>query len=241
MKNKYDVGCIVTFKTHPLLYDFYIKGDEKLVPPFMIVKEVYFENKSKKIVDESTGDIIAERIKYTCVYFDDNKNEFKEVIIYESMLLSYEKIHIAKVDGSGKETEGVNYISLIDEVNNYKKPTYKFGNIIYFRTKKFEIFKKRISKVSVKEEKDKGVFKTKETKQFVVNYSTPEFIICGSIMNEEKSLFYPNGDRKKIISEYLFKVKWFNSSQMKFSEVYLPIECFTDKQPFETKVPHNLD
>jgi hypothetical protein len=32
---------------------------------------------------------------------------------------------------------------------------------------------------------------------------------------------------------------WFNSNQMKFSEIYLPAECLTDKQPFETKVPHN--
>ena len=48
LKNKFKIGTIVTFKTHPLLYDRYIKGDEKLVPPFMVVKEIYFEDKKKE-------------------------------------------------------------------------------------------------------------------------------------------------------------------------------------------------
>lgn len=98
MKNKYPIGCIVTFKSHPLLYDFKIKGDGKLVPPFMIVKEVFIEDKRKKIVDDITGEQISERIKYTCVFFDDNKIEFKDVTLYESVLKSYEEIFIAKMN-----------------------------------------------------------------------------------------------------------------------------------------------
>ena len=242
--NSFSVGDIVTFKTHPLLYDFKIKGDGKLVPPFMVVKEVFFEDYKKKIVDDSTGEIIAERIKYTCVFFDDNKSEFKDVVIYESMLASFKKFYIARIEDKIKEEE--EHISLID-----------------FKTKKRERLKKRSSvkitkdllysdegkiadkkKITAKEidnhkEDKKGLVERKEITQYVVNYSTPEFILCGFKRELGTDLFYPNGKKKKIVSEILYKVKWFNSSQMKFSEQYLPMECFINEQPFPTIAPHN--
>src|SRR5690606_24194799 len=141
--NKFKIGDIVTFKTHPLLYDRYIKGDGKLVPPFMVVKEVFFEDKKKKIVDISNGQTVGERIKYTCVFFDDNKNEFKEVIAYEYMLKYFKNFYISKLDG--KKDNDLDYVSLIDEVSKYKDPSYEYGNIVYFKTKKLEILKKRSS------------------------------------------------------------------------------------------------
>ncbi len=238
-KNNYVIGDIVTFKTHPLLYDRYIKGDGKLVPPFMVVKEVFFENKKKQTVDTSTGKTIAERIKYICSFFDDNKNEFKEVTVYESMLLDYKNFYISRMEGEKNDNEDSNYVSLIDEVSKYKNPSYKYGNIVYFKTKKLEILKKRSSvktEIITKEEK---INEKKETIQNVVNYSTPEFVLCGYKKELGEDLFYPNGENKKLISTELFKVKWFNSTQMKFSEQYLPKECFIDKQPFPTLVPHN--
>tara|TARA_R110000868_G_scaffold285323_1_gene545784 strand:+ start:2105 stop:2860 length:756 start_codon:yes stop_codon:yes gene_type:complete len=245
--NSFNVGDIVTFKTHPLLYDFKIKGDGKLVPPFMVVKEVFFEDYKKKIVDDSTGEIIAERKKYTCIFFDDNKSEFKEVVIYESMLESFRKFYIARIDGAIQEEK--EHFSLLDEVSNYKNAGYKYGNIVYFKTKKLEILKKRSSIKITKElnlpvkTKDKGFnpFKRTEVTQYVVNYSTPEFILCGFKKEQGADLFYPNGKKKKLISEIFYKVKWFNSYQMKFSEQYLPKECFIDQQPFPTVVCHNIE
>jgi hypothetical protein len=186
-------------------------------------------------VDDSTGEIIAERIKYTCVFFDDNRCEFKEVAIYESMLQDYIKFHIARIEGKKKKEK--EYDSLITEVSKYKTPEYKYGNLIYFKTKKLEILKKRSSNKS--EIKNDGEHNKTETIQYVVNYSTPEFVLCGYKKELGADLFYPNGDKKKLVSEVLFKVKWFNSLQMKFSEQYLPMECFIDEQPFETIVPHN--
>jgi hypothetical protein len=91
MTNNFNVGSLVTFKTHPLLSGFYIKGDGKYVPPIMVVKEVVIENKDKKEFDETSGNKIAERIKYICVYFDDNKSEFIESQLYESQIESFEK------------------------------------------------------------------------------------------------------------------------------------------------------
>ncbi|CAH8290316.1 hypothetical protein EV196_107175 [Mariniflexile fucanivorans] len=236
--NKFKIGEIVTFKTHPLLYDLEIRGDGKLVPPFMVVKEVYFEDNKKKVVDSSNGKTIAEKTKYTCVFFDDNKSEFKEVVVYESMLRNYTNFFIARIDGKKPvyKIDDNDKISLITEVSNYKNAKYLYGNIIYFKTKKLEILKKRssIKKIIINKKEE-----NRKTIEHVVNYSTPEFVLCGYKQELGEDLFYPNGDNKKIISKELYKVKWFNSNQMKFSEQYLPMECFIDEQPFTTLVPHN--
>ncbi|MFC5195695.1 hypothetical protein ACFPH8_10175 [Bizionia hallyeonensis] len=236
--NKFKIGDIVTFKTHPLLYDRYIKGDGKLVPPFMVVKEVYFEDNKKKVVDTNNGKKIGERIKYTCLFFDDNKSEFTDVVVYESMLMDFTSFYISKLDGEKNDSDDSEYKSLINEVSEYKSANYEYGNIVYFKTKKLEILKKR---TSVKKEIINGVTKDekKETIQYVVNYASPEFVLCGYKKELGEDLFYPNGSRKKIISKVSYKVKWFNSNQMKFSEQYLPKKCFIDEQPFETLVPHN--
>ncbi|MCD8410579.1 hypothetical protein [Tenacibaculum finnmarkense] len=218
------IGDIVTLKTHPLLYDFKIKGDGKLVPPFMIVKEIYIEDKKKKTHSEELGEQIAERIKYTCVFFDDNKTEFKEAILYESMLEKYDKIYIAKLEGVKKGEmvlKDVKCKLLIEETRKYVIPEYSYGKNVFFRTKKFEIFKKS-DPVKIQ--------KNTDTVQYIANDSSPDFILCGIKKNENTNDFYPNGDKRRIVSEILYKVKWFNANQMKFSDIYLPRECFTDIQ-----------
>ncbi len=237
LKNKYKLGEIVAFKSHPLLYSYYIKGDGKLVPPFMVVTEIIFENKMKKLVDETTGKKIAERVKYHCTFFDDNKNQFKNVVVYESMLENYKSIYIAR---NGKNDNKQSYESLIEEASKYTIPNYNYAKIIYFKTKKFEIFKKRTSE-RVTRQKKNG--KEKETKkqliQYVVNYATPDFVLTGLKAQEIENAFYANGERRRIASKLLYKVKWFNSSQMKFSEQFLPSECFMSEQPFDTIISHS--
>ncbi|MCD8443805.1 hypothetical protein [Tenacibaculum finnmarkense] len=206
-ENKFVIGDIVTLKTHPLL------------------KEIYIEDKKKKTHSEELGEQIAERIKYTCVFFDDNKTEFKEAILYESMLEKYDKIHIARLDKNKKE---VKCDSLIDETRKYVIPEYNYGDIVFFRTKKFEIFKKRDSSKMIQQKG--GDYKKTTNIQYIVNYSSPDFILCGIKKNENTNDFYQNGDKRRIVSEILYKVKWFNANQMKFSDIYLPRECFTDIQ-----------
>jgi hypothetical protein len=234
-KNKFGIGEIVTFRTHPLLYNREIRGDGKLIPPFMVVKEIFFETKKKKVADDVSGKKIAERIKYTCIFFDDNRSEFKEVFLYESMLVNYTKFHIARKDGKPDDEKNTN--SLIEEVSQYKTPKYKYSKIVYFKTKKLEMYKKRKSFKQVFSEKE-GESDQKTYIQYVVNFASPEFILCGYKQDTLNDMFYPDGSPKRILSNILFKIKWFNSSQMKFSEFYIPKECLIDEQPFETLVPH---
>lgn len=228
--NAFKVGDIVTYKTHPLLYDNYIKGDGKYVPPIMIVKEVFFENKRKKTLDKLSNKVIAELIKYICVYFDDNKSEFVEVHLYEKMLESFKELKItsrsSKVEGEENE--------VITEILSYsEKPDYKYGEILYFKTKKLEILKKRSSIKITKDKKKVLPDEVKEIIQYVVNYSTPDFLACGFKIENYKDLFYSDGTNKRLVSNESIKVKWFNPISNKFSEYYLPIEFFTDIKPFD--------
>ncbi|APU08875.1 hypothetical protein A5M85_00790 [Cellulophaga lytica] len=154
------------------------------------------------------------------------------------MLRNYTKFSIARTDGKKPvyKIDDKDKISLITEVENYIDAEYLYSNIVYFKTKKLELLKKRSSS---KDFIINGNEENKKTIENVVNYSTPEFVLCGYKKELGEDLFYPNGDTKKMISKVLYKVKWFNSNQMKFSEQYLPKECFIDKQPFDTLVPHN--
>lgn len=234
MTDNFNIGDLVTFKTHPLLYDLYIKGDGKLVPPIMIVKEVIFENKDKKVFDDVSGNQIADKIKYICVHFDDNKSEFIESHLYHSQLESFEELNIAKVDEKNQEEK---YISLIEEVLRYPKFNYEFGKIVYFKTKKVEAFKKRESSKFKVIEKDNGeeVLTKEKIRNYVVNYITPDFVICGYKKEVYNDLYYNNGKPKRKASTDFIKVKWFNSMQQKFSEQYLPIEFFIDYDAFKVK------
>ncbi|MER3376696.1 MAG: hypothetical protein RIM83_18795 [Allomuricauda sp.] len=228
-KPNYTVGDLVVLKTHPLLTNFRIKGDGKLVPPILLIKEVFIESKKKVICDEETGNIIADRIKYTCVYFNDAKSEFLEVVLYESVLETFKNLKIERIDRDGKVEK--DYKKIIDEISEYEVPKYEYGGIIRLKTKKIEIYKKRSSKTFKvgKNEAGEEELNPKEAIQYVVNYTSPDFIICGFKKNDIKNSHYPDGNPKKIVAENLYKVKWFNPFQQKFSEQYLPDSFLTDQ------------
>jgi len=228
-KPKFIIGELVVLKTHPLLTSYRIKGDGKLVPPILLVKEIFIESKKKIICDEETGNIIAERIKYTCVYFNDAKSEFLEVVLYESMLETFRELKIEKISPDGKVEKDEK--TIIEEIDGYKVPEYKYGEIFRLKTKKIEIYKKRSSKTFKVGKDDEGEEKLnpKETVQYVVNYTSPDFIVCGFKKNDDKNSHYPDASPKRIVAEYLFKVKWFNPFQQKFSEQYLPDSFLTDE------------
>ena len=226
----FGVGSMVTSKTHPLLDEWRIRGDGKYVPPIMMVKEVFIESDKKQVCDEETGKTIAERVKYVTVYFDDNRSEFIESTIYESMLVTFENLKIERISDDGDVYRDSK--DLIEEINSYKVPIYKYGKIVRFRTKKIEIYKKRSSK---KIPSSNGIIEKEKIKtiiQYVVNYATPDFVICGFKINDVKTSYTYDGEIKRKVALNLLKVKWFNPIQNKFSEIYLPEEFFTDNMSF---------
>lgn len=236
-ESKFGVGDIITLKTHPLFKSFRIQGDTKLVPPLMIIKEVLIESDKKKLFEEVTGNKIADRIKYACVYFDDNQCSFNELMVYEEFVEKFDKLKIERITEKGKILDDSN--TIIDEINSYyaNPLKYEFGKVVRFLTKKIEIYKKRSSKeIPVIKEKGEEIVESNKIKKiikYVVNYASPDFIISGFKKNEVLNTYYPDGSVKRVVCEDLVKVQWFNSNKQKFSEEYLPIIFFTDKMKFK--------
>ncbi len=221
--NKYNVGDIVTVKSHPLFNNHKrIIEFSAQVPPLMMVKEVFFDDvKKKKIFSEELGGDfqLADLIKYTCIYFNANKGEFIEVNIYESFLNSY--IHLKyfreiKDDNNPLKIEEDK--QLIAEVSTYIPISkYEYGKVVQFKTKKLE---------------QRKSYDGNSEKIANVSYQTPDFILSGIKSENITDAFYSDGNPKRKVSKELYKVLWFNHFQQKYSEQYLPKEFFVENIPF---------
>jgi hypothetical protein len=213
----FNIGEIVTIKSHPLFRNppKTISEFPYHVPPLMLVKEVFFENIDKKKIysDEIENAKMADLVKYTCVYFDANKSEFLEKVIYHSFIESYSKLkYYRKLD---KGVEKVKFQKqLIQEVSKYKLVTdYEFGKIVQFKTKKLE---------------QRKSYSTLSERVPGSSFQTPDFILSGIKNEEQKDLFFQDGKPKKNITKLSYKVMWFNHIQQKFSEYFLPKEFFVE-------------
>lgn len=217
------IGEIVTLKSHPLNSEKPNKIIEfpSQVPPLMLVKEIFFEDieKKKLFSSEIEKAQIADYIKYNCVFFNANKSEFQEKIIYHSLLVIYLKLEFFK-DGADKKSE--TEVKLVDEVISYDLLSdYIYGDVVQFKTKKLEHRKS---------------YDGNNERIRVTSNQTPDFVVSGIKKNEQLDLFYLNGKNKKIIPLTLFKVMWFNPFQQKFSEYFLPKEFFVKNLKFNTEV-----
>ncbi|MGH1384112.1 hypothetical protein [Kordia sp.] len=214
-KNKFGIGDIVTLKSHPLKRDHSkIKELSLLVPPLMLVKEVQFEDqKNKKIFSEEIENAkVSDIIKYVCIYFCANTSKFEEKTLYESFLISYSELNFYKELDKEKKPE--KDIELIPEVSTYYSDfDYKYGKTIQFKTKKLEHRKSYI-----------------KNNEYLKNssFQTPDFVLSGIKKEPQEKLFYPNGDKKRIVSDIFYKVMWFNYVHQKFSEEYFPKEFFVE-------------
>lgn len=215
MTINFQIGDIVTLKSHPLLKSHTRIKELKLqVPPLMLVKEINVENSEKKKIysEEVEGAKIFDSVKYCCVYFNANKSQFEEKTLFQSFLSSYTELKFYKfIEKDEKYEENIN---LIPEVSKYKNSfKYDFGKVVQLKTKKLEHRKSY--------EKNNESFKNS-------SFQTPDFILSGIKKESQEKLFYPNGELKKQSSGILYKVMWFNHYQQKFSEQYLPKEFFVE-------------
>lgn len=209
----YKIGDIVSLKSHPLFKGYVINIYSHQVPPLMIVKEIQVEDeKKKKIYSEEmdTPHKIADLVKYVCVYFDDKKSEFNEVMLYESVLELYDKLKY-----HSESNEKAKTTKLVEEVKEYiLVDKYKHGKVIQFKTKKLESRKK--------------IQTGKPDKYKYPSYTSPDFVLTGIKKEVNVNSYYNDKSIKKQTSAILFKVTWFNHVQQKFSEKYLPKEFFIE-------------
>lgn len=212
----FNVGDIITLKTHPMFKSCRIKGDSKQVPPLMLIIGVF---------DIKKGDI--DRVKYDCIYFNDDKNEFVTITLYHFAIKSFESLLYERVNLDG--TSVFDYKALIDEVKKYKKVKFKQGKIISFKTKKLEIYKKRTSKKIIVDPKTSLIEKIDETLTYVVSFATPDFIICEEGGTYPKGLLNNKILADSIVSESLLMVLWYNPIKQKYSQQFIPKECFAKR------------
>lgn len=216
----FKIGDIVTLKSHPLFNEKHKKISEfsAQVPPLMLIKEVLIEKEDKKKThsEDIENAQIADLIKYTCVYFNANKSEFQEKVLFHSLLASYLELKYYREIGEEKGLKVELDKQLIPEVLKYEKISdYEFGKVVQFKTKKLEIRKLYRKSNSVNNEKIT-----------FTSYQTPDFVLSGIKNETQTDLFYSDGEPKRKITSQLFKVMWFNHFQQKYSEQYLPKEFF---------------
>lgn len=185
-----------------------LSGNLNHVSPIMIITGVHFENEKKALFSEETGERIADRIKYDVVWFDTKKSQFAFKTVYESYL----------------DEESSKLLKASSDFN------YTFGAKAKFRTTPLEMIKvKGVEAYDQPEDlsREKGV---NTSNRKVMTFTCPEIIITG-VKNNEKPLIkdQSTGEIRSIRSKKLIKVMWFNFSQQKFSEEYVPQECLTTK------------
>ena len=216
-KNKFDVGEIVTLKSHPLAYqeDGRIDAYVNQIPPLMCVKEVHIEKRKQLYGTEKPNAKVADYVKYLCVYFNQHRMIFEESFLYQDTIVSIMDLTFH----SKREKVDEGHKKLIDETLDYSVAEYEFGKRVFFKTYKLEKRKKFRSA---------GMDARSSTKT-TLTHNSPAFIINGYKVNTQKSLYnQKNGQLQRKCSEELYKVIWYNAYQEKFSEEFLPKEFFTD-------------
>lgn len=218
-KNIFEIGDIVTFKSHPLAFqeNGEIEGYVNHIPPFMCVKEIHIEKKKQVYSDEIKEAKIADHTKYLCVYFNQHRMIFEERFVYQDMLVALKDVTFHNKNESTKD----GHIKLIEETFKYNSAKYVFGKRVFFKTHKLEKRKKF---------KNTGQDINSTTKTFLT-HTSPAFILNGYKLNEQKSIYNPkDGTLQRKCAGELYKVVWYNAYQEKFSEEFLPSEFFTDDE-----------
>lgn len=191
----FNIGDIVTLKSHPLFNEKVKKIGEfpAHVPPLMLIKEVFVESEEKKrIYSEVLAEMqIADLVKYTCVYFNANKSEFQEKVVYQSFLRIYSDLKYYREVGKDEKKKIELYKQLIPEVLKYKRvKKYEYGAKVQFKTKKLEQRKSYLGNF----ERVPGV-----------SYQTPDFLLSGIKNEDQADLFYPDGNIKRKIPTQLYR------------------------------------
>lgn len=186
--------------------DIKLSGNLNHVSPIMIITGVHFENEKKALFSEETGEQIADRIKYDVIWFDTKRSQFAFKTLYESYL-------------DDKSSE------LLEASSEFN---YTFGAKAKFRTTPLEMMKVKGTEAYEQPEDLNKENSTNTQKRRVMTFTCPELLITG-VKNNEKPVIkdQSTGEVKSTKSEKLIKVMWFNFSQQKFSEEYVPQECLT--------------
>ena len=211
------IGQIVTLKTHytrankDILDKIYIAGDDKSIPPFMMITEFCLETKNR--FDEETGDEILGSGSHSCKvqWFNSKTYEISETWINSVFL------------------EAVN-----NEKNKLK--SFEKEDCVILRTNAFEIKKKR---TSLKIQESTVNLNASSVVSFcapeMIVMSKVVYKIKKPLIDKN------TGEQIRFYPKQLLKFKYFNPITNKYSEGLLPIECFEEADNKIEKLDELLD
>lgn len=204
------LGNIVTTAAHPYfkdLTDIIISGEHQLTPPLMVIAEILKNAQTR--FDEKTGEQISQAgsANCKCIWFSQKAGQFEEVWLSERFLKHVE----------------VNEDGILGSA-------IKKGDQVVFKTADLELGKKK----SILNYDESSVVQKKEEKANINAYlafvspvlDVIQVIDAKEIETKDARFDIKTGDKRKLTSDWLLKVKWFNPGSEKFSEKILPACVF---------------
>lgn len=205
---KFNIGEIVSFNSNSFkqakeFKSVWIAGDQNYVVPLMVVTEISIDSKPK--FNEDTGKTKPLKNKYKCTWFSNKSLKFEEVWFFENELNSF------LIENEKKSIKSSDLEDVISK-----------GSKVIFKTNSLEIMKRKSSL-------DYNNHSKQRKSSALLAFSSPVFVVIGfaEVQPKEPVIDPITNTVKRIYSNKLVKVKFFNSHSDKYSEFYVPIETLS--------------
>lgn len=225
----------MSLHSHPYFEQFtetIIAGEHLLTPPLMVVAEILRDNRDQ--FNERTGEEES-RVAYSqckCVWYSNKSNQFEEAWISSKMLKLIKK-------GESEEEVKEHRFFTMETIDPYKLKYKKYFSVV-LKTNELELGKRKSSMTldenSIVENKEEKI-----TINAYLAFVSPVMEIV-QIMeakdSEQKEVKFNSktGEKRRISSNWVVKVKWFNAASDKFSEKILPISVLERLEPIDDKI-----
>ncbi len=231
----FNIGDIVALNSHPYtdsLTAVVITGEPQFIPPLMVVIEVLKE--FKDLYDEKTSEEISKKgnAQCKCLWYSSKSHQFEEAWI-SSKLLKHVKYYYlddsleSSLENSSIQNKNTNSLEISEENISEKNRKALYGRLVLLKTYRIEGGKKK-SSISIESDPFNGS-KDKNIINPLLSYVSPvmqiiQVLEAKATDKKEPEFDQKTGERKRFISKWLVKCKWYNPND-KLSEKLLPIEC----------------
>lgn len=208
------LGEIVTFKSHPFYSintELLIAADATMIPPLMVVVEIFNDYKKVSDFDEKTGIKQTNGSQVKCMFFSQKTHK------YESNWFLIGQIK--KIDCESTLFEPIASLKLESDLNQF------IDKKVILKSWEIEL-EKRKSNFSYDTYSNKS--NNKVTGH--LSYLPPVMVVIGVKMTDEikeHNFDKKTGALKREFSKILLKCKWFNSLTNSFSEDFFTPEALS--------------
>lgn len=215
------LGDIYSLKNHPYtaeLNNIKIAGLATMTPPILVVSEIL---NTPKQHDTETGLVKSGQVK--CIFYSHKTHKFENLWfnMTDIKLIEENKTVENRDDKINEEIVTKNVI-----LNKFAKATIIEEVKKLFLNKQVLLKSCDLELGKLKSTFSQSEYKPSDKITAHLDFLPPVMTVIDVKVNDEKVLFNPkSGNQKKIISFYLLKCKWYNSSTSSFSEDFIPVEA----------------